>query len=1192
MKDFLSIVLLFAVSVCYGQTASRNYVKETTRRTASVNTGGGFALATPANTHISTTTYYDGLGRPIQIVDQNSSPTDNQNIVTHIEYEKNIGQTKEFLPFLSTGYITTTSGLPPRVSINTTYNSDYVENAQAQTLSFYETYNEWTPNPYAENRKEASPRQRILETGFPGEPWAATMPLFYKEADWSESDWEIGHAEEIRNTIRNSYVLNNANEVKRYVVTTTFSDGIYKNSITANGNYPANTLTKTVVKNENWKFNDGKNNTTEEFKDPSGNIVLKRTYNAGISHDTYYVYNHLDLLVFVVPPMANGSVAVADLTKWCYQYNYDAKKRLVEKKLPQKDWEYIVYDKSDRVVMTGPVYSPFGDGTKGWLLTKYEPFGRLAYTGYYAASTFTSASRNTLAQNIFAVETRTASNNTIDGIAVRYTNTTFPRSFKLLTVNYYDDYSYPNATTAFPTIENQTVNTAVKGQPTGTWTRTLTTASSTAGMLSYDLYDDKYRVIRSYSQNHLGGYMQVDSKLSFTGVPTKTITTQKQNSSAAVLTITDNFTYDRRDRLTKQTQQIGSGTIETIVANTYDELGVLVTKNVGGATGSLQKVDYKYNIRGWLTDINNAEMDFVDGENDLFQFKINYNRYGMVNPNLFNGNINSVWSRTKVDNSFKGYVYWYDHLNRLIQAKNMYYHKPGGWFMGQYMDDSYEEAVTYDKNGNIITMYRTGELLDEQQALPIDDLTYTYNGNQLQTVTDTTNNTDGFKDGNAVGNDYVYDTFGNITQDKNKKITNIKYNHLNLPVEVVFNTGKINYIYDAAGTRLTKKVQPIGGMLVINDYINSFQYENGVLQFFLHPEGYVKSKANDQFMYAYQYKDHLGNVRLSYADVNGNEIIEPSAEILEENNYYPFGLKHKGYNEIVNSNRSEAAESYKFNGMEWQSELGLNLYDFGARNYDASIGRWLNVDPLAEEMRRFSPYVYAFNNPVYFIDPDGMKPDDWYIDWNSGRVLGQDGAKTNNIRIIKGSSWGAIKNAEGGTMTQSATDRLHAESNIVKINNSKIHTDLNTINNETISDQTKERQAFFMLNRSEDSEGFPSAELSTTIGKVGQNGSADIPNVNGFNNDQLMVGQAHTHNLDQTGRINLPGTSDADYNISKSRGFNIYAIDSYQGSQDGGNAIHMTNSNNSNGINVGTTNDTGAIGSQVLDDFIKFNKPN
>lgn len=204
----------------------------------------------------------------------------------------------------------------------------------------------------------------------------------------------------------------------------------------------------------------------------------------------------------------------------------------------------------------------------------------------------------------------------------------------------------------------------------------------------------------------------------------------------------------------------------------------------------------------------------------------------------------------------------------------------------------------------------------EQQALPIDDLTYTYNGNQLQTVTDTTNNTDGFKDGNAVGNDYVYDTFGNITQDKNKKITNIKYNHLNLLVEVVFNTGKINYIYDAAGMRLSKKVQPTGGMLVTTDYVNGFHYTDNVLKFFPHPEGYVELK-NNQYLYTYQYKDHLGNVRLTYRDGYKNHPTEENlkdgiiqvTEIIEENNYYPFGLKHKGYNDLADYS---AVNKYKY----------------------------------------------------------------------------------------------------------------------------------------------------------------------------------------------------------------------------------------------------------------------------------------
>ena len=704
----------------------------------------------------------------------------------------------------------------------------------------------------------------------------------------------------------------------------------------------------------------------------------------------------MNLLAFVIPPMANGTLLGDHLDKWCYQYHYDAKKRLVEKKLPQKDWEYIIYDKADRVVMTGPVYNPFGDGNKGWLITKYDLFGRSIYTGYYASSTFSSAERNSLAQNNFTVESKSGSNITIDDITTRYTNTSFPTSFKLLSVNYYDNYSYPGAPTSFPTVETQSVNTALKGQLTGTWRRILTTSSSTAGNMSYNFYDNKYRVIRSYSANHLGGYTQVDSKLNFTGTPSKTITYQKQNSNAAILTITDVLTYDRRDRLTKQTEQIGTGVVETIVSNTYDELGVLVTKNVGGSSGGLQTVDYKYNIRGWLTDINNADYFHNDTQNDLFQFKINYNNSVAGGKAQYNGNISSVFSRTKTDNIFRGYNYSYDHLNRLLLGKNLFY-EIGGWTMGINSNDFYDEAVNYDKNGNIITLNRTSKVDD--QKVDIDILTYDYNGNQLLSVTDHSSPTvnDGFKDGNKVGDDYAYDTFGNITQDKNKGITDISYNHLNLPYQVTFGNGSnIKYTYDAAGTRLKKQVQPSGGALVTTDYVNGFEYKNDILQTFSHAEGYVENKyiSNDgvrgryEFFYHYIYRDHLGNNRLVYADLDGNGIIDPATEIVEENNYYPFGLKHKGYNELAGN-----GYKYKFGGKELNDELGLDLYDFGARNYDAAIGRWLNVDPLAEVSRRWTPYNYAYNNPIYFVDPDGMLA----IDHDKRRVISTSG----NSQMVK-----------------------------------------------------------------------------------------------------------------------------------------------------------------------------------------------
>jgi len=410
-----------------------------------------------------------------------------------------------------------------------------------------------------------------------------------------------------------------------------------------------------------------------------------------------------------------------------------------------------------------------------------------------------------------------------------------------------------------------------------------------------------------------------------------------------------------------------------IAENVYDELGVLTTKKVGNTSATpLQNVNYWYNIRGWLISINNLVPFHPESDNGIFNYHINYNGTfnGDTSKPLYNGNIASIAWRTKTDNITRGYGYDYDHLNRLNYASNLKALGGASFFVNLGRDGQYAEDLSYDKNGNITTLKRYGQE-ELGQPIEIDDLTYTYTANQLQTVTDATNNPEGFNDGNTVGNDYVYDTFGNITQDKNKKITNVKYNHLNLPTEVVFNTGKINYIYDAAGTRLSKKVQPSGGALVTTDYVNGFQYENNVLQFFPHPEGYVKRNENNTYLYVYQYKDHLGNVRLSYADVNKNGTIEPASEILEENNYYPFGLLHKGYNNIANSNRSEAAEKYKYNGKEYEDALGLNMYEYGVRNYDAAVGRFFNIDRLTEKYESISPYNYTANNPVRFIDVDG-----------------------------------------------------------------------------------------------------------------------------------------------------------------------------------------------------------------------------
>ncbi|UOB16279.1 hypothetical protein [Abyssalbus ytuae] len=189
----------------------------------------------------------------------------------------------------------------------------------------------------------------------------------------------------------------------------------------------------------------------------------------------------------------------------------------------------------------------------------------------------------------------------------------------------------------------------------------------------------------------------------------------------------------------------------------------------------------------------------------------------------------------------------------------------------------------------------------------------------------------GFKDGTNTGNDYTYNENGNMTKDLNKGIgtsslNGIIYNHLNLPTEVKFdnsNAKKINYIYSADGTKLRKTVND-NGNVITTDYAGNYIYENGSLKMFFHPEGYfdvtgIPPSGELEGAYVYQYKDHLGNIRLSYSDTDNNGSINASTEIIEENNYYPFGLKHKGYNSNING----VDHPYGYNGMEEQNELGL-----------------------------------------------------------------------------------------------------------------------------------------------------------------------------------------------------------------------------------------------------------------------------
>ena len=601
------------------------------------------------------------------------------------------------------------------------------------------------------------------------------------------------------------------------------------------------------------------------------------------------------------------------------------------RKLPGCDSVRYVYDKADRLIF---VQDGNLKGQGRWRFTIPDALGRTVLSGLCSEPLPVDGS---------AVEAEFTGSGSYKGYAVKVGGTVRALSgSRLLTVNYYDNYDFLGKN-GFPAYaydsSMESSGYGTKSDARGMLTGSVTgLAGDGAGQLySVVYYDRRSRPVQRQGSNSLGGKETEYTAYNFTGQPTRLRHVHTAQGKAA-RTEVRTYSYDHAGRLLTVKHKLDALGEVTLVNNVYDDLGRLQSKSLHGS--AVNKQTYTYNIRGWLTGVSGSK----------FTQNLYYNTgNGVVK---YNGSISSMTWKSGNESTVRGYKFTYDGLDRVLNATY------GETASISTNANRFSENVTgYDKNGNIKGLQRYGQLSSTSYGL-IDNLTLTLNGNQLSCVEDAVStaaygtNT-AFVNGASAAGEYAYDVNGNLTKDLNKGIADIQYNVLNLPSTVSFSDGStITYTYGADGTKL-RTVHKIGSTTTTTDYCGNVIYENGTQKLLLTEEGYINLTGTQQ--YHYYLKDHQGNNRV---------VINQSGTVEETNHYYPFGGVF---------GTAGNTQPYKYNGKELDTKKGLNWYDYGARHYDAALGRFTTNDPLAEKYYSMSPYTYCADNPVKFIDPNGME---------------------------------------------------------------------------------------------------------------------------------------------------------------------------------------------------------------------------
>lgn len=944
----MSAIVSAAVDIPLSLSSEKNYIVEVVLPggSTSANIEDGRITAEGASQALATVVYYDGLGRPEQTARVGFTAT-GADLLSTVGYDEAGREYRQ--------------GLPTPVSGN---NGCYVNpSTYGQTAQSYygDTY------LYRETLYENSPLSRTVGVKNPGAVWNAHP----KTA---------------------AYRCNTAEEVVLFRIS---SDGVQRV-----GRYTPGALYVTRETDEDgiWQ---------ESFTDKSGRVVMTRQGNG---YDTYYIYDDHGRLCYVLPPMAvdgmhntgNYPDSHTLLQQYAYLYKYDDRGNCIGKRLPGCKSIQMIYDRANRLVM-----SQDGNQQSGslWTITKYDALSRVLYT--YEANPLRSPGdlRQYCKEKLF-VEERADSYTAWPGMgySLRILSPISQEKGRLLTVNYYDDYSFlyiegtAASQLAYRSKEGYgAAYSSAKGLLTGTQVFDLTDRSKYAITVYY--YDEYGNPVQTRTRHVSGDYEMTYAQCDLSGNILESYTEHLDSRGRLSVSESVENTYDRSGRLTR-TDYAVNDSLSTDWRYEYDELGRISGKSIDGG---LTHAKYRYNLQGWITRIE--DVDFVQN----LYYESFMGNYGKVR---YNGNISAMnWTyRTDTDTIVNGYRFTYDAYDRLASA----YSVTGSDFSSGRYHVEYE----YDKHGNMVNLYRNGG-----RGGMIDEMNWFYEGNRVVEITDMVGeqgryDMKEYRDYNHNGLDYFYDSNGNMTADLDRDIVAIRYNLLNQPDTVQFRNGSaiVNY-YTADGKRtgskyltpLTTVVIPAGqtfgstsGTAAMSSHVTarrgSLEYagadfESDTLIRIHNGDGYLDCSEQD---FRYFVRDYQGNIRTVYGSALKNlkfiEIDKPPRHLAtvpfdwfdrgdmqyielqktvtyQRMQYYPFGLPYEAHYQ-------PEEQPYKYGGKEFIELHGYDSYDFDARMYYPALCRFMTMDPLCEKYYSISPYAYCNNNPVKYIDSDGrdVKP--------------------------------------------------------------------------------------------------------------------------------------------------------------------------------------------------------------------------